>query len=320
MQVLFIIVVLFLVGFTLLLFVTTYVINHDDNLRYAVEKGVEEFKEEREEGNRLSRKTLEQRMTSEKVEDLVLDYVKQHLNYYVNHSGSETPYELFLQNYHAVIDMSSIKWPYLRKTDKRFLQRDDSFANLEDKFVTQFRNIDAMRVSGVFVHDQLMSILDKINSIAIEMKNLMMLDMDTEIESEEPEKSYDEIIEEMRESSNQQLATGEGDQEIAKLTHNIVTLNDLWKNVFSTGMIDEYREVEENLWALVDAYQKAMRGQGSLTVVTENFIKLHSIIESLNAIAKIRIERKNKLSEGLELDSLETVVKNTLAQETSGSA
>ena len=77
MQVLFIVVVLFLVGFTLLLFVTTYVINHDDNLRYAVEKGVEEFKEERGESNRLSRKTLEQRMTSEKVEDLVLDFIEE---------------------------------------------------------------------------------------------------------------------------------------------------------------------------------------------------------------------------------------------------
>ena len=107
-----------------------------------------------------------------------------------------------------------------------------------------------------------------------------------------PEKTHEEIIEEMRSISDRQLKTGEGDQEIAKLSRRIVNLHDLWKKVYNTHMVDEFKDMENRVWDLVDAYKNAMRGKGSLSYVLDSCDKISTLLAQLSDLAKIRLAQK----------------------------
>ena len=107
-----------------------------------------------------------------------------------------------------------------------------------------------------------------------------------------PEKTHEEIIEEMRNISDRQLKTGEGDQEIAKLSRRIVNLHDLWKKVYNTHMVDEFKDMENNVWDLVDAYKNAMRGNGSFSYVLDRCEKINTLLTQLADLAKIRLTQK----------------------------
>ena len=122
-------------------------------------------------------------------------------------------------------------------------------------------------------------------------------------------------IEEMREISTRQLNTKEGDQEIAKLCHDIVVLFDEWEDAINTGTIDEFNEVESHLINLVTLYQNALQGQGSFQVVLDSLKKTQSVVSILAELAEKRLANKNAISTGMGLDQLKIVAYNALSLE-----
>ena len=132
-----------------------------------------------------------------------------------------------------------------------------------------------------------------------------------------PKQEMAKTIEKMREISTRQLNTKEGDQEIAKLCHDIVVLFDEWEDAINTGTIDEFGEVKTHLINLVTLYQNALQGQGSFPVVLDNLTKIQSIVSILAELAKKRLANKNAISTGMGLDQLKTVAYNALSLEES---
>ena len=132
-----------------------------------------------------------------------------------------------------------------------------------------------------------------------------------------PKQEMAKTIEKMREISTRQLNTKEGDQEIAKLCHDIVVLFDEWEDAINTGTIDEFGEVKTHLINLVTLYQNALQGQGSFPVVLDNLTKIQSIVSILAELAKKRLANKNAISTGMGLDQLKTAAYNALSLEES---
>ena len=306
-----IIVILFIVGVILISFIT-YVVTKDDIVREMVQENISDMRQDKRSQELARRKRLEKRLlkavpdfrccTVKNVEDLFL------LRYDTR--------QAFIDDGNAILLMSE-RWLELIKTNPAYYSLDQEFYELEENFITQLRNLDALRISGSRYTDEYEPILAEIHNIAEKMKSLMILDHEeiNNANTANREKSHDEIIAEMHQLSERQFATGEGDQDMAKIRQDIASLYDLWQKAYSTGMIDGYHDIENNVWNLVEQYNQAARGKGSFPAVIENYGKLNSIVNDLVELAEIRQNRKNKLSDGLELDAIAKVVIDALNQE-----
>lgn len=244
------------------------------------------------------------------------DFINDHL-YYVNRDA----YHTFSNALNAGLQMSK-RWQTLVEIDKRYARRDEEFFHLEEDYKDQIINIENMRTSGLYVHDNLIEFIANLDSITKQMQSLMILDNDDSDAADtgepSPKQEIAKTIEEMREISTRQLNTKEGDQEIAKLCHDIVVLFDEWENAIDTGTIDEFvGEVESHLINLVTLYQNALQGQGSFQVVLDSLKKTQSVVSILAELAEKRLANKNAISTGMGLDQLKIVAYNALSLEES---
>ncbi|MBR2864412.1 hypothetical protein IKE88_02620 [Candidatus Saccharibacteria bacterium] len=306
-----IIVILFIVGVILISFIT-YVVTKNDIVREMVQENIAEICQDKHNQELSQRKSLTKRL-SKAVPDYQYYAVPNLRSVF---SSDMEHYERFIKDANSILDMSG-KWIELIKTDMAYYHMDQDFYELEENFLTQFRNLDVLRISGSEVTKEYEPILAEIHNIAEKMKSLMILDHEeiNNANTANREKSHDEIIAEMHQLSERQFATGEGDQDMAKIRQDIASLYDLWQKAYSTGMIDGYHDIENNVWNLVEQYNQATRGKGSFPAVIENYGKLNSIVNDLVELAEIRQNRKNKLSDGLELDAIAKVVSDALNQE-----
>lgn len=304
---------MFIVGVILISFIT-YVVTKDDITREMVQENISDMRQDKRSQELARRKHLLRRL-SKAVPDFRY-YAVENVKDVFNSRADIHTYQGFIRDGNAIFQMSE-RWSKLIKTNPVYCSMDQEFYELEENFITQFQNLDALRISRSRCKSEYEPFLEEIHNIAEKMKSLMILDHEeiNNANTANREKSHDEIIAEMHQLSERQFATGEGDQDMAKIRQDIASLYDLWQKAYSTGMIDGYHDIENNVWNLVEQYNQATRGKGSFPAVIENYGKLNSIVNDLVELAEIRQNRKNKLSDGLELDAIAKVVSDALNQE-----
>lgn len=307
-----IIIMLFVAGVISVSFIT-YVVTKNGAAQEMARESTTEMRQDKHQS--LVRRKRLQRRLSKAVPDFRY-YVIENVKDVFNSRTDIYMYQGFIRDGDAIFQMSE-RWPKLIKTNPVYYSMDQEFYELEENFITQFQNLDALRISGSRCTSEYEPFLEEIHNIAEKMKSLMILDHEeiNNANTANREKSHDEIIAEMHQLSERQFATGEGDQDMAKIRQDIASLYDLWQKTYSTGMIDGYHDIENNVWNLVEQYNQATRGKGSFPAIIENYGKLNSIVNDLAELAEIRQNRKNELSNGLELDAIAKVVSDALNQE-----
>ena len=183
---------------------------------------------------------------------------------------------------------------------------------LEDKFFDEYRKLKVLKLAECDDVEKVRLVLRRIHRAVNEMVRYLMRFSETEgSDAEVPNGHLEDLVIKVSDGLNQQSP----DSEEWLLGAGVLRLRSGWEAAMKTGAVEEFSDMETILVDLAENYLEVINSKRSKESFSKQLEKAEQDISLLGELVKMRIENKDTMKEDLELDSWQTVVKNTLEKE-----